>query len=91
MVTRRVSEGFLLLTDSSLPLLGERQTKIYQQLSGWHALRYEGRVDCQSTFAIDTTPIAIALSVPPVSHIWQVHYELPLALHFGLPPCRIRS
>ena len=47
--------------------LGERQVEIYQQQNGWHALRYEGRLNSQSTFALDTTPIAIALSLPPLS------------------------
>ena len=49
--------------------LGERQVEIYQQQNGWHALRYEGRLNSQSTLAMDTTPIAIALSVPPVPPI----------------------
>ena len=49
--------------------LGERQADIYLQQSGWHALRYEGRVNSQSIFAMDTTPIAIALSVSPVSPV----------------------
>ena len=37
--------------------------KIAEAGCGWHTLKYEGRENRQSTFAMDTTPIAVASSL----------------------------